>query len=419
MIDLADIFIKYFQAAVAAATPYMAGAAMVAIAICLVLLATKGRPFDRMLKRFSGVALTWKVALVVAICLVVRLGGSKERSGDTLPDNIVVEDPEGLFGTYYTSVTFAGAGKVATVAVYTVTGISICKPDDSSWAELEASRVVLDDEELRIRIDVAPQLKSLAQCRQAFGDSLVVRTSGTCPSGAYVPFDNDTVIVNSSDRSEIRITKTRQQLKAFGLLPMNDKDGVDEMAWLDSAVLIVESGQDLLDSEAFAGLSYEDRGISCRDQSRTLESAPPNSLPSKSYFKAAGREIVDASYGGIRSAKRQVMNQADYFYVSGHGSHSNGEIHGGFTAANAMGYWGRDLDVVVIAGCSVLDINDYNGNYDGVDHSRSPGRHGSGLAPRTSSDMPTSLRVTEAVHQRASCSPGWQTAERWETWALG
>ena len=39
----------------------------------------------------------------------------------------------------------------------------------------------------------------------------------------------------------------------------------------------------------------------------------------------------------------------------------------------AHGSWDRDLDVVIIAGCSVLDINDYNGNYSGAEHSFSPG----------------------------------------------
>lgn len=34
----------------------------------------------------------------------------------------------------------------------------------------------------------------------------------------------------------------------------------------------------------------------------------------------------------------------------------------------------RDLDVAVLAACSILDINDYNGNYSGAAHLLSPGK---------------------------------------------
>jgi hypothetical protein len=129
-----------------------------------------------------------------------------------------------------------------------------------------------------------------------------------------------------------------------------------------------------MDSEAFAGISYEDRGRASRDSSLTLASTPPHSAPSESYFKAAGREIITVSYDGVGSAKRQIMNQADYFYYSGHGYHSITNLQGNFTPAMARAYWNRDLDVAVIAACSILDINDYNGNYSGTAHTVSPGK---------------------------------------------
>lgn len=44
--------------------------------------------------------------------------------------------------------------------------------------------------------------------------------------------------------------------------------------------------------------------------------------------------------------------------------------------------WNRDLDVVVLAGCSVLDVNDCNGNYpDPVEHGTSPGRKWEAVGP--------------------------------------
>ena len=208
---------------------------------------------------------------------------------------------------------------------------------------------------------------------RALGEQIVVKTSGTRPSGVSVPIDASATFVQTSTHSEVRISKTREELKTLGLVPANDEDGVDEMAWLDMAA--AGSSQSLVDSEAFAGLGHADRGTASRlDPLRTLDSSPPNSVPSESYFKAAGREIVMATCGGVTSGRRQIMNQADVFYFSGHGDHSANRLQGRFTPQMAEGMWDRDLDCVIISGCSVLDINDYGNNYVGAEHLRSPGK---------------------------------------------
>ena len=291
-----------------------------------------------------------------------------------LSDRIVISDPEGLFAGNVIGDTFTARGKVATISVYAITDVTICKPDDSSWTGLEESRVVLDDEELRIKIEMAPSLDSLSQCRRMFGDSFTVKTSGTCPGGVSVPIPDDAAMVAFPDRCEIRISKTRQQLIDLGLLPSKNDDGVNEMAWLDMGSPDSSQPSNLTDSEAFSSLGYQFRGKATGDSSKSLETNPPNSIPSESFFKAAGCEIVVAEYGLVVSLKRQVMNQADYFYFSGHGSHATGAVQGGFTPSMATQYWGRDLECAIFAGCSVLDVNDYNGNYSGTpEHTSSPG----------------------------------------------
>ena len=294
---------------------------------------------------------------------------------EDLPDWIVISDPEGLFAGDAIGSSFTARGKVATISVYAITDVTICKPDDSAWVELEESSVILDDEEFRIKVEIAPSIDSISQCCRMFGDSLTVKTSGTCSNGVSVPIPEDATIVAFSNRSEIRISKTRRQLIDLGLLPSKDDDGVNEMAWLDMADLSASTGQNLSDSLAFAALGYEDRGRASNDSTQTLESYPPNSIPSESYFKAAGREVVSVSYRNQSSEKKQIMNQSDWFYFSGHGSHATGAVQGGFTPSMATQYWNRDLDCVIFAGCSVLDINDYNGNYSGTtEHTSSPGR---------------------------------------------
>ena len=126
------------------------------------------------------------------------------------------------------------------------------------------------------------------------------------------------------------------------------------------------SGQNLFDSLAFATLGYADRGRACNDSVQTLESNPPNSIPSESYFKAAGREIISVSYDNQNSEKKQIMNQSDWFYFSGHGNHATGTIQGGFTPSMASQYWNRDLDCAIIAGCAVLDVRNYRFNSLGL-----------------------------------------------------
>ena len=301
---------------------------------------------------------------------------------DAMPDNVILDDPSSLFGTNENSVSFAGAGKVATVSAYAVIGVSICKPDDSSWTELEDSRVVLDDEPLRVKIEIAPRLQSLAQCTQIFGESLTVKTAGTCPAGVVLPLVGNSTISHLSGKSEVRISRTRQQLKALGIVPANDEDGVNEMSAYDVGTLTGTDGSDLSDSDAFGGLGYQWRGKATNERSLNLFSTPSNAMLSKSFMQAAGSEVVEVVYSGITSSRKQIMNQADYFYYSGHGFHKFALLDE-YEPIDMAGRWMNDLDCVVIAGCSILDINDYNGNFvlDPEDHVASPGKLWEAVGP--------------------------------------
>ena len=281
-------------------------------------------------------------------------------ANDVLPSNVALEDPERLFRVEdNSSETFAVKGKVARIKVYAVVGVAVCQPDGSTWPELEESRVVLDDEDLRVKVTIAPQLQSIAQCREMFGDTLTIKTSGTCPSGVSVPIPDDAAVVDLEGKSEIRVSKTRQQLKTLGLLPQNDEDGVNEMAWLDMGSPDSSQPSNLTDSEAFSALGYQFRGKATVDSTKTLESTPPNSIPSESFFKAAGCEVVSVEYDEMTSKKYQIMNQSDYFYYSGHGHISNGTLQGGFSPNQIASYWTKDLKTVILSGCSVLNIGTF------------------------------------------------------------
>lgn len=257
--------------------------------------------------------------------------------------------------------------------------VAVCAPGGEAWEEMEESRVLLDDEDLRISIRITPAIPTLDLCRSIMGSNVVVSTSGTCLDGVDIPIV-PSEFTNCGTHSEIRMMRTRAQLVELGLLPSQDEDGVDEMASYDVGTLAGVDGSDLSDSLAFEGMALAHRGRASNERTLTLDSTPPNSGLSESFFKAAGAEVLSVSYGGVQSARREIMNQADYFYYSGHGHHRWGTVDD-FEPGDVADYWRKDLDCVIFAGCSVLDINDYNNNFlsrsgvwDPEDHTASPGR---------------------------------------------
>lgn len=284
-----------------------------------------------------------------------------ECNTNTLPRNVLIDDPCFLFGSDYSSTQFTAAGKTAYITVYSAT-VKTCDPGNPEWEEMEESRVLLDTEDLRLKVEISPAVSSLEDCMRLFGSNLVLRTSGTCTNGVNIAIIEQS-FTNFATHSEIRISKTWTQLKLLGLVPLEDEDGIAEMSWLDMGNADPTQGSNLTDSEAFSSLGYAFRGKATADTTQTLDSIAPNSTPSPSFFMAAGSEILTAEYGGVTSARRQIMNQSDMFYYSGHGSHSTGSLSGGlFSPAMINNHWNKDLDCVIIAGCSVLNIGGYRAN---------------------------------------------------------
>lgn len=299
----------------------------------------------------------------------------------------LAENADGLLTSHVHKYDGSGGGGnvaeglEATLCVYKC-DVRICSPDGDGWEELEESRVLLDDEELRVRVAITPAVDSFDLCRLAFGSNLLISTSGTCQAAAAIPL-SESDFLQFGDHSEIRVLRTRAQLVELGLLPSKDDDGVDEMAWMDIGSDDPNQNSNLDDSKAFSDLGHAFRGRATNDREDTLASTPPNSAISKSFFKAAGCEVIRAEYGGVRSNRRQVMNQADVFYYSGHGHHLYKTVDPGFGPDDVGKYWGRDLSCVVFSACSVLDVNDYNDNYrwEPDERSASPGKAWEAVGP--------------------------------------
>ena len=73
-----------------------------------------------------------------------------------------------------------------------------------------------------------------------------------------------------------------------------------------------------------------------------------------------------------------IQNQADVFLYLGHGSHDRNEL---FLWSTKKGTpdevgsdWSDNVQTVILFGCSVLDINDYNNWWSGDSHTKSPGK---------------------------------------------
>lgn len=73
------------------------------------------------------------------------------------------------------------------------------------------------------------------------------------------------------------------------------------------------------------------------------------------------------------SPQKQCQQHADVIYYSGHGDHSTGKLYGVALPSDVATHW-RDIETVVFAGCSVLDIGDRENHYsDPSKHSANPG----------------------------------------------
>ena len=323
-----------------------------------------------------------------------RYGGSPDYDyvlsypiGGHPPLNVVLDDPQGLFCESFLSTSFFAEGKVATISVIKA-DVFICSPDSPDWSELEEKRVVLDDEELRIKVRISPQMWSIEECAQKFGSSFVkLTTSGTLPQGADVSIYDATLDNSEAGRTELRFSFTRAQLKSLGLVPAQDEDDVTEMSVYDVGTPAGTDGSDLSDANAFLALGAVRRGIATGESMSSLDSTPPVSELSESFLKAAGCEIITAEFGVAAicravSDRRQIMNQADYFYYSGHGYHKSALLND-YPPSRFTGRWNKDLDCLVISGCSILDINDYNNNFvaSPEDHAASPGKLWEAVGP--------------------------------------
>ncbi len=178
---------------------------------------------------------------------------------------------------------------------------------------------------------------------------------------------SDVRIVTENGVSELRLTIPWELFEAYKLLPTAQQDNVSEFTSVD---LVTDSKSNFKDSDAFeSGMAPDEslRGHARKDTDReppmdgdeTKLIAPLNA----DFLHAAGVQFLQFRSPGrqrkVFSPSRQIQNQADMFYYSGHGSRE-GEIAGTLWKPElARQHWNGDLDTLIFAGCSVLTMHDY------------------------------------------------------------
>lgn len=221
----------------------------------------------------------------------------------------------------------------------------------------------------------------------------------------------------SPDKREVWCTISNSTVKS-SIMPPQPNESEVEFASFDWIADVSISSYD--DSNNFASgmrSRYGPELVSARGLGNPSRvSAPDPRMPSsevippwtakanKKYFIAAGATYIEvrlprdgsSAQNQGSSARALCREQADWLYVSVHGWHSaNGhypsgcievvdEVQiGGDTIHDYVlpeeVEWRSDLNVVIIAGCSVLDINDYNKVYGGS--TDSPGERWEATGP--------------------------------------
>jgi len=185
----------------------------------------------------------------------------------------------------------------------------------------------------------------------------------------------------SKDIYEYRATITGNDVIVSGLLPANVENGVPEFACLDySANPNPEEGSSTDDSVEFVNqmvglglpLNERDMGIAravkTADGISWITSLAPVST---AFLRAGGCEKLQVGTGTLRGTAF-IQHQADWFYYSGHGDYltpvinwnkSSFDLPDGYLNVNdiqAQKPWAQKLKRIIIAGCSLLDIKDYN-----------------------------------------------------------
>ena len=189
-------------------------------------------------------------------------------------------------------------------------------------------------------------------------------------AGAAIPISATTT--TSQGQNVFRVSVAAAWLQSNGII-RNADDEIVAKTSVDMANG-PDAGSDRIDSDCFdentTGRLY---GRARGRWGGNADAQIPEGEFNLKTVQAAGTGCLMASCGASCSTKKQCQQQADVFYYSGHGEHDTGRLYGVAVPADVTNHW-RDVETVIFAGCSVLDIGDKGNHYSNpASHSASPG----------------------------------------------
>jgi hypothetical protein len=178
-------------------------------------------------------------------------------------------------------------------------------------------------------------------------------------------------VVAENGYTEIRITIPEIDRKRLNLLPSSGETDLTIYSTFD---YVSDGESNLSDSQAFIdaminGSMGQPAGYAHNKTPTDLGSLTPHSHPDGTFLQSAGCEVLSISFQSV-SKPTQIMNQGEIFYFSGHGFPGERATGPTFTVNDTQTlngtdlkkYWSDDLNLVVIAGCSVVNVNNWNPN---------------------------------------------------------
>ncbi len=247
---------------------------------------------------------------------------------------------------------------------------------DASGNDIEWANPVLVGELVRIRASVGGEGMSVGDFVGLFSGRLWLRCWTVDFDGehqiaaAAVPVSSATV--DDRGMNVFHVTIPGTWLESSGLASNTD-DGRIAKTSIDMSDE-AEGKSNRQDSDMFdQAMQGELHGRARSTTNASKTASIPEGMFNMRTVQAAGTGCLAATVAGTSSDLVQVQQQADVLYYSGHGWHDSGKLNGIVAPSDVAGHW-HDVDTVVFAGCSVLDIGDRGNNYTNqVSHSASPG----------------------------------------------
>ena len=199
-----------------------------------------------------------------------------------------------------------------------------------------------------------------------FGGRIRLRTYYVDADGehpiASAPIPVDLANVTAEAENTFRVLVFASWLQNNSLV-RNDYDGIVSKTSVDMSSDVSGSSNrqdsECFDNNAPGRLYGRARGT---DGPGDESAAIPAGVFNLKTVQAGGTACIVASVGSLQSLKKQCQQQADIVYYSCHGSHATGDLadlrYNCYSCDSVAAKW-ADVDIVIIAGCSVLDVADF------------------------------------------------------------